>query len=113
MKTNLLNEINDIRYMFGYKPGKIISEQRTNDLILENEDADAELLGTACDKWNSLDENDKKTFVSYTDGKTEGNPFGMPLACQSINQEDSTNMSPLSDWQKKLMNALISDEYKN
>lgn len=111
MKTNLLNEINDIRFMFGYRPGKVISEQKTNNLILENEDAD--LLKKACSKWNSLDENDQKTFVTYTDGKTEGNPFGMPLACQSINQEDSTNMSPLSDWQKKLMNALISDEYKN
>ena len=44
MKTDLLNEINGIRYMFGYKPGKVISEQRTNNLILENE---ANLLNAA------------------------------------------------------------------
>lgn len=31
MKKNLLNEINQIKFMFGYKAGKVLSEQEEND----------------------------------------------------------------------------------
>jgi len=49
MKTDLLNEINGIRYMFGYKPGKVISEQKNQNLNEEDlpiEDIEKQLTAT-------------------------------------------------------------------
>lgn len=37
MKKRLLNEINDIKYMFSYSRGRVISEQITNDEITEDD----------------------------------------------------------------------------
>lgn len=110
MKTDLLNEINGIRYMFGYKPGKVISEQRTNNLILENE---ANLLNGACAEWAKTSQSDKDIFIEYSKGKTEGNPFSMDLVCTNQGDLDATNESPLSEWQQKLLTALVNGSYKN
>ena len=37
MKQRLLNEINEMKYMFSYKKGKVISEQIKNDEITEDD----------------------------------------------------------------------------
>lgn len=37
MIQRLLNEINDIKYMFSYNKGRVISEQMTNDEITEDD----------------------------------------------------------------------------
>ena len=40
MKKAILNEINEIKYLFGYKPGRVISEQEISNFILNEEDED-------------------------------------------------------------------------
>lgn len=32
MKKNLLNEINQMKFLFGYKPGRVLSEQETPEM---------------------------------------------------------------------------------
>jgi hypothetical protein len=43
MKTNLLNEINEMKFLFGYKPGKVMSEQKKIKNIYEDMDMDIEM----------------------------------------------------------------------
>jgi hypothetical protein len=38
MKKNVLNEIKEMKYLFGYKPGKVISEQDLPEQDYEMED---------------------------------------------------------------------------
>ncbi len=38
MKKNLLNELNEMKYLFGYRRGKILSEQNTPFMEEEFED---------------------------------------------------------------------------
>ena len=40
MNKNVLNEINQMKFLFGYKPGKVLSEQKTVEEIYMDEDSD-------------------------------------------------------------------------
>jgi hypothetical protein len=40
MKKELLNELNQMKYLFGYKPGRVISEQEINEAEMEMSDVE-------------------------------------------------------------------------
>jgi hypothetical protein len=40
MNKNVLNEISQMKFLFGYKPGKVLSEQKTVEEIYMDEDSD-------------------------------------------------------------------------
>jgi hypothetical protein len=86
MKKNLINEINQMKYMFGYKPGKVISEQNiptgsTNDVSEMYEDYDT----IEIDDFEMSDpdvaepETKPKTRPSTRPSEPDNDPFPNPF----------------------------------
>jgi hypothetical protein len=63
MKKNVLNEIDQMKYLFGYKPGKVISEQKSRPI--------SEMDYT--EEYDELDE--MEDVMDYTEEDIEMDPF--------------------------------------
>ena len=63
MKKELLNELNQMKYLFGYKPGRVISEQEINEAEMEMSDVEFDFpeVAPAPDKEKTKEKEKPKT----------------------------------------------------
>jgi hypothetical protein len=82
MKKALLNELNQMKYLFGYKPGRVISEQEINEAQMEMSDVEFDFpeVAPAPDK--------EKTKEKETEERPKRR--GLP----SRNPDDLPNVDP-------------------
>ena len=77
MKKNLLNELNQMKYLFGYKAGKVISEQNTpiiENYIHEAEFADPDVMEPEVKPDTDRDVEEKP----YRPGRPDRDPSRLP-----------------------------------
>lgn len=85
MKKNILNEINQIKYLFDYRRGRVISEQ--NNLLFEYCNHDNSPTGDADEDWNNV--------IAYFTGNTDTNwkwESSTGVAPRTSNQVGSTEL---------------------
>lgn len=94
MKKNLINEINQMKYMFGYKPGKVISEQ--NSFTFENELEDIDTIEVDDFEMSDPDvaepETKPKTRPRTRPSEPDNDPFPNPF-----DPDRSRKFNPLPD----------------
>jgi hypothetical protein len=79
MEKKLINELNEMKYLFGYKKGKVISEQKK--LIIEDEEFDDDVLFAEPDVMEPEVKPDTDRDVEekpYRPGRPDRDPSRLP-----------------------------------
>jgi len=81
MKKQILEELNDIKYLFNYSRGKVISEQER----FEAEDIDIE----------DIDIDDEEEDINYLKGEfNEDKEMGLPVMSPGTKEKERTKVKP-------------------
>ncbi len=81
MKKQILEELNDIKYLFNYSRGKVISEQER----FEAEDIDIE----------DIDIDDEEEDINYLKGEfNEDEEMGLPVMSPGTKEKERTKVTP-------------------